>query len=294
MQKLLLIASYKRHIASNHERMFENVFDWEHLPHLHPRTFSSISLLAKGKKTLTLEAGLWPTPFGLKQKIRLQGCKRKRTWIVRVLSGFMTDLIVRSRVSYERSDGFDVRVDFLVPFSRWYYAPLGPALKYSYARLYKEDVAMMTSRQHYLERKPKPKKTQAEHSVLIGKASDLKCPHLFTFQGNPFLINQDQGKWIAYTAHCPHLGRSFKDLKIKSGKILCPWHGYEFELASGLSRQSKCRLPLAPKIISKSGLLFAIVPELESEKQVKVTQDPEGGEMQHGLERGIIDCISQS
>ena len=258
MHKLICIASFRRHIASNHERMFENVFDWEHLPHLHSRTFSSISLLSKGKKTLIFEISLWPSFLRLRQKIKLQGCQRKRTWIVRVLSGFLKGLLVRSRISPERSDGFDVQVDFLVPRAKWYYLPLGLLLKPSYKRLYDEDVDMMRIRQQYLLNREEVQANQTIDSLVIGKEKDISIPYKFSLKGKVFLLNKHNEKWIAYSAYCPHLQRPFDDLDITTGSIHCPWHGYKFDLETGTSKQSLCRLPKAPSVIKDGDLLKVV------------------------------------
>ncbi len=48
--ELTLIASYDRLIRANVTRVWENVLDWEHLPHLHSASFSYVSLD---------EAGVW-------------------------------------------------------------------------------------------------------------------------------------------------------------------------------------------------------------------------------------------
>lgn len=211
MNKLLKIAGYKRHINSNHERMFENVLDWEHLPHLHSRTFSSINLLAKGEKTLKFEVGLWPAIFGLKQTIRLQACKLRGIWNVRVISGFMQGLIIRSCVSPETPEGFEVRIDFYIPRTKWYLAPLGPVLKFSYHRLYDEDVAMMTSRQIFLDSRSTNPKKFSENNLKLGKEKDIQCPHPFTFQNKAYLLGKIDDNWIAYSAYCPHLQRPFNE-----------------------------------------------------------------------------------
>ena len=265
MHKLIKIASYKRHIASNHERMFENVFDWEHLPHLHSRTFSSINLLAKNRKTLKFEVGLWPAVFGLKQTIKLQACKRRRTWIVRVLAGFMKGLIIRSRVGIEKPEGFDVQVNFYIPRSKWYFALLGPVLKISYQRLYDEDVAMMTGRQKYLDNKTTTKNSN-QSSLIIGREKDISFPHPFNFQGKSFLLAKYENNWIAYSAYCPHMQRQFSDLEIINGIIRCPWHGYEFDLKTGLSKQSNCRLTPAPRILKEGDYLRVVENKYGNQK----------------------------
>ncbi len=46
--ELVVAAVYKREVAASLERVWENVFDWEHLPWLHSEAFNSIEKLASG------------------------------------------------------------------------------------------------------------------------------------------------------------------------------------------------------------------------------------------------------
>ena len=42
------VGTYRRRMAVSLERMFENALDWEHLPHLHRSSFSTIECLDAG------------------------------------------------------------------------------------------------------------------------------------------------------------------------------------------------------------------------------------------------------
>ncbi len=41
------------------------------------------------------------------------------------------------------------------------------------------------------------------------------------------------GKIVAMDAECPHQGGPLHEGIIAEDCVVCPWHGYEFELASG-------------------------------------------------------------
>ena len=53
-------ATYEREVAASLERVWENVYDWEHLPWLHSDSFSSIELQAAA-------------PWGWRARIRSRG-----------------------------------------------------------------------------------------------------------------------------------------------------------------------------------------------------------------------------
>lgn len=62
-------------------------------------------------------------------------------------------------------------------------------------------------------------------------------------QHNLLLIQQD-GERFLIEDRCPHRGHPLAEASIEGGRIQCPLHGYQFELASGsLNRFSEepCR-----------------------------------------------------
>lgn len=46
------------------------------------------------------------------------------------------------------------------------------------------------------------------------------------------LVHAEDG-FFALTNTCPHSGGPLGDGKVEDDSIYCPWHGYQFELASG-------------------------------------------------------------
>lgn len=49
-------------------------------------------------------------------------------------------------------------------------------------------------------------------------------------------------RWFALQDRCPHMGASLADGKLNGERIVCHWHGWTFELASGQgdARQWAC------------------------------------------------------
>lgn len=48
LSHLYYLGNYRRRLPVNLSRMMENAYDWEHLPFVHPSTFSSIDLIDSG------------------------------------------------------------------------------------------------------------------------------------------------------------------------------------------------------------------------------------------------------
>ena len=45
MPAFVQVAEYHRDLGASLDRMFENALDWEHLPHVHARTFDNIAII---------------------------------------------------------------------------------------------------------------------------------------------------------------------------------------------------------------------------------------------------------
>jgi nitrite reductase/ring-hydroxylating ferredoxin subunit len=50
------------------------------------------------------------------------------------------------------------------------------------------------------------------------------------FFGRAALVHRSQGQPVATLAICPHLGGP---LEWREGRLVCPWHGAEFDAATG-------------------------------------------------------------
>jgi nitrite reductase/ring-hydroxylating ferredoxin subunit len=49
---------------------------------------------------------------------------------------------------------------------------------------------------------------------------------------------------VAVGERCPHLGAPMSDAWIDRGRIVCPWHGSQFEVVSGQVAQGPATAPL--------------------------------------------------
>ncbi len=55
----------------------------------------------------------------------------------------------------------------------------------------------------------------------------------FTVQGATLCVAMIDGKPLALDNVCPHRGGPLAEGTIEDGKVVCPWHQWEFDLVTG-------------------------------------------------------------
>lgn len=75
-------------------------------------------------------------------------------------------------------------------------------------------------------------------SVRVARADELKTNQLkllHTERGRIVLGRTENG-WVAFDDHCTHRGGSLADGVLICGVVQCPWHGSQFDCATGAVR----------------------------------------------------------
>jgi nitrite reductase/ring-hydroxylating ferredoxin subunit len=241
----------------NLERMYENSLDWEHLPFVHASSFTAIQCI---------QAGSWgwraqvTSPKGEGSLIELRLDRVCRRWITRNLTGPNAGAEIWTSVfSVEPDDGherLEIVVDFFVPgVPESDREKVGRGYAKLYARLYDEDVAMMVDRQRQLDRRIEGSRAGGQRHEL-GRREDLGLPHTCTLGGRDYVIAESAGELVVFPALCPHqfgpLGRG----ELADGVVVCPWHGYRFDVHTGkcVSGQS-CQFGAVPSLSEEDGNL---------------------------------------
>jgi nitrite reductase/ring-hydroxylating ferredoxin subunit len=254
------VGSYRRRLPVSLERMYENTLDWQHLPHLHSSSFTSIAIETAGawgwRAAVTSGEGEQATT----SRIELNLDRDARRWITRNLAGphFGAEIWTHVFVVSERV--LDIVVDFFVPdVPAEAKAKVGQAYATSYERLYDEDVAMMTQRQRQLDQRLDG---VDETQVLELDASiTASLPQTVTLSGRRFVLNRldgvdadEEGQWVVYPAQCPHQLGSLESAPLVDGVVRCPWHGYEFDVRTGACISgSHCQFGRMPTVAEQAG-----------------------------------------
>ena len=225
--QLVHVGTYKRSIPVSLDRMYENALDWAHLPFVHSTSFKSI-------KPLDYGAWGWKADvIDVKDRaMRLELCldRSSRRWITRNLEGDNEGAEIWTHVFVVSDRALDLVIDFFVPLQKKNDKDkVGLAYAKSYERLYDEDVQMMSERQIELDRKVKKRDDNEELAVEV----PVQLPLKINFSGREYLVNKEKQTWYVYPSRCPHLLGPLDDSPITDGIIVCPWHGFEFDLKTG-------------------------------------------------------------
>ena len=107
---------------------------------------------------------------------------------------------------------------------------------------------------------------QLDIELNIGDEAELRQRlgdgETITFQlaRREFQLRQLNGTLIAHSTICPHLLGPLTDAESEAGTLFCPWHGYQFDIASGdcvYPEQTGCHLAAAPSLAVESGRVIA-------------------------------------
>jgi nitrite reductase/ring-hydroxylating ferredoxin subunit len=240
------VARYARRVQASAERVWENVHDWEHLPYLHAASFRSI-------RCARADADGWRAQVGLASggeiDLELALAAGGRSYHSRTLAGPGAGTDIHTEVAEAARDTTDILVRFLVPEppSPAAREKLGAAFVQLYTRLWDEDEAMMQRRQDFLDgAPPRIPRPGARAAQPLGAAAALRArvPFVACAGEDRFVVREHAGRLVAHAAACPHWGASLAEARIEDGAVVCPWHGYRFDLASGRGPASqRCRMP---------------------------------------------------
>lgn len=76
------------------------------------------------------------------------------------------------------------------------------------------------------------------------------------------LFHTRAGHFFATQPACPHRGGPLADGLVGSGKVLCPLHGYAFELATGRALENSCaHLRTYPVTVNSANELLITLEE---------------------------------
>jgi nitrite reductase/ring-hydroxylating ferredoxin subunit len=243
------VGTYRRALPVSLERMYENTLDWEHLPHVHASSFAAIECESAGPWGWRARA---TTARGVPLVLDLRLDRECRRWITRTQGGPNPGSEVWTHAFAVGERRTDVVIDFFVPgIAEADRTAVGAAYSRMYARLYDEDVAMMSERQRQLDQRIDPE-TPASGPLCIGARDTMTLPRQAKYRGRTYHIAEVGGELIAHATRCPHqLGPL---AATHDGVVQCPWHGYRFDAKSGacLSGQP-CRLPQAPTVTLRDG-----------------------------------------
>ena len=248
---LTRVATYERVIRAPLERVWENVLDWEHLPHLHASSFDYIAHDSAGEWGWRT----WSDP-GHNSHVELCVVDEERYVARSYTAGRQASEIWTTLEP--RGEQTAISVEFYLTDVDPHRADsLGEMMLGLYSRLWDEDEAMMRERHRRL-RESRPDRDSVnlgDREALLAQLENRETV-LAQLGKREYQLRLHAGKLIAHATICPHLLGPLTDVPIEQGTLRCPWHGYEFDLESGecLSpAHANCKLPPGPTVEEVAG-----------------------------------------
>lgn len=254
---------YRRHVNASLARIWENVFDWEHLPSLHARDFAACTLIDGGDWGWRVRLVNQPGDETKAQILELQADRAGDRYCVTTLEGPGGGSEIRVQLSPTAPHETDVTVEFHVAEASPARLDLiGQRYVEVYTRLWDEDEAMMIARERALAQRRDAKRALATPLVL-GPETEVRVrlPLLIEFGGAPFRIVDLDGALVAHATTCPHWLGPLDEAAVVDGVVRCPWHGYDFDVRSGACVSGQAlRLAAAPKVVIADGIVSLDAP----------------------------------
>ena len=244
---LTRLAVYERSLPVSEERVWENVRDWEHLPWLHAGSFASIALEEEG------DWG-WRARIGLHRgdAIRLELVIEPDAprYVSRTLEGSGAGTEIWTDVLRRETERTDVRVEFWTP-------PVpadeversGQRYVQLYTQLWDEDEEMMRVRARELAgaRGRGAGASEKAPFLSLGSVEALRprLPLVVDFAGERWRIVETEDGLRVHATRCPHRLGPLDEARVEDGRVVCPWHGYAFDVETGRECSGR-RMRLAP------------------------------------------------
>ena len=264
---LHLAATYRREIGASVDRIFENVFDWEHLPALHDTYFTAIERLDGGDWGWRVRLSRPPSTPEREQVLRLEVDRERRRYTAVFEEGVGAGTRFWTLLTPLGPHRTAIEVRYYLPEARpGRLSTLGTKYLASCERLWSEDEAMMRHREMAQARArawaaaPRPPALP----VPLGPRTALRLPLAVEFAGRPFrVLELDDGSLAAHSTVCPHWLGPLDEAPVGGDRaVRCPWHGWRFDVCTGKGLDGRrARLMRAPLVeVAADGMVSLVAP----------------------------------
>ena len=257
MPNLNLAGRYDRDVAASLERVWENVFDWEHLPSLHGDTFAAAELLSEHSGGWHARIVSQPGDGGRAQILRLDTDRVARSYRVTTVEGPGRGTEIFTQLTPRSPEITGIAAEFHVTETEHArLARIGERYAAIYARLWDEDEAMMIHRERALASRLTARKAAHPSPMDLGDVQAVRdsLPSIVEFGGERFRVMELAGAIVAHGAVCPHWLAPLDAAVVVDGCLRCPWHGYLFDARTGRSADDHgLRLATPPRVVMSDG-----------------------------------------
>jgi nitrite reductase/ring-hydroxylating ferredoxin subunit/uncharacterized protein YndB with AHSA1/START domain len=247
---LVLAGTYTRQVPAPIAAVWENVFDWEHLPWLHAGAFRSIELRASGRWGWHADLAFAAGP---EAEIELVVDPARSCYVARTRSGAGAPGEIWTHLESRSEGETGVRVAFRVPpVDDSALRVLGDGYRTLYQQLWDEDESMILERRAAIRAQKASRSQSGSGAELdLGPLDALRgrLPLVVDFAGHRFRVVESGGRLYAHAAECPHWLGPLDACDVSTEELVCPWHGYRFDLKTGRSLDGRTfRLRRPPRV----------------------------------------------
>ena len=245
---LVAAATYTREVPAPIAAVWENVYDWEHLPWLHDQAFTKIALREAGDWGWHADVGF---PGDSEAEVELVIDHAASCYVARTRTEGTVRGETWTRLTPLADDRTGVEVEFLLPaMPEEALAQAGDAMVALYTGLWDQDAEMIRVRD---ATDPGNRLRSADRGpVELGAWSTVRStlPRVVEFGGHRFVLALRGDRPVVFAAECPHWRGPLEDCAIEAdGSVVCPWHGYRFDVETGRSSDGRgLKLRPAPRI----------------------------------------------
>lgn len=252
---LTQVGMIERTIHAPLVRVWENVHDWEHLPHLHDTSFSVCALQDAGPwgwRAETRPAGDDGT--GEPGIVELVTDHEAGHYVSRIIDGPTKGMEIWTKL-IDKGEVTDIEVRFLAPEIDGIAGDvMGQIMIGVYTQLWDEDEQMMRDRHAALQR---PRRGGGE--IPLGKRNALTLPMTVESKFGPVHVDEVEGELIAWLGVCPHLLGPLDHSCRKGNTVTCPWHGYSFDIDSGQEIGGDLKIKATCRIVETADGLEVVI-----------------------------------
>ena len=227
-------ATCERLVQASVARIWENVFDWQHLPSLHDTSFAACELVGMDAAGWRVALTSQPGAERLRQIVKLHANRPEHRYVVVTEEGAGAGSEIQVQMHPLSTDQTQVVITYHIAESDpERLAAIGQGFVTLYTRLWDEDEAMMIRREQ-TSHLPNP---APYDPIDLGPSDDLmdRLPLTVEAGGRPVRLALVDAKITAFSALCPHWLGPLDETPVEDGIVRCPWHDYRFDVRTGKS-----------------------------------------------------------
>jgi nitrite reductase/ring-hydroxylating ferredoxin subunit len=261
MGELATAAVYERLVAASVARIWENVFDWQHLPSLHDSSFAACELLDTDAAGWRVALTSQPGGDKRRQVVKLHADRKAHAYRVVTEQGLGTGSEIRVQMhplaDHQTKVVITYHIDEPNPERL---ALIGQGFVALYTRLWDEDETMMIRREA-VSALPPP---QPFAPMDLGSEAEItaRLPLTLTAGERPVRLALVEGSIVAFSALCPHWLGPLDETPLEGAIVRCPWHDYRFDVRTGHSCDGRgLTLEAAPRVTVTNGRVWLSAPQ---------------------------------